>query len=43
MTRVTLREGRVVHHRDYWDLAELAASGVPAGHRILRAALRPLA
>lgn len=43
MTRVKLLEGKIVHHRDYWDLAELGLSAVPHGQRILRAALRPLA
>jgi hypothetical protein len=35
--------GKVRWHRDYWDLATLAASAVPGGERILRALLKPLA
>lgn len=43
MSRVTARAGRVTQHRDYWDLGELAASGVPGGQKILRTLLRPFA
>ena len=35
--------GKVVYHRDYWDLAALFASAVPGGQRMLRLLLRPLA
>jgi len=43
MTRVRARDGKVFDHRDYWDLGELAASGLPGGQRVLRAVLRPFA
>lgn len=43
MSRVRAREGKIVDHRDYWDLAELAASGIPYGQRALYAVLRPFA
>jgi hypothetical protein len=42
-SRVRAREGRVYDHRDYWDLGELFASGLPGGDRVLRALLRPFA
>ena len=42
-TRVHAREGRVVDHRDYWDLSELAASAVSFGERVRHALLKPLA
>ncbi len=42
-TRVQARDGRVVDHRDYWDLSELAASIVPFGERVRHALLKPLA
>jgi hypothetical protein len=43
MTRVVARSERITQHRDYWDLGELAASGVPGGQRILHALLKPFA
>ena len=43
MSRVAARGGRITQHRDYWDLGELAASGVLGGQRILRALLKPFA
>lgn len=43
MTRVRARDGKIYDHRDYWDLGELAASGLPGGKRVLRAVLRPFA
>jgi len=36
------RGGLITYHRDYWDLANLFASAVPGGERMLRAVLRPL-
>jgi len=36
------RDGRVVMHRDYWDLANLLATTVPGGQQVLRAMVRPL-
>lgn len=43
MTRAIARDGRIVDHRDYWDLGELAASPIPGGQRILHALLSPFA
>lgn len=43
MTRVRARDGKLVHHRDYWDLAELGTSALPQGNRLLRAVLKPFA
>ena len=43
MTRVSARSGRITQHRDYWDLGELIASGLPFGPRVLRTVLRPIA
>jgi steroid Delta-isomerase len=43
VTRVRARGGRIVDHRDYWDLSELAASTLSFGERVRRALLRPLA
>ena len=42
-TRVRARGGRIIDHRDYWDLSELAASSVSFGERMRRTLLRPLA
>lgn len=35
------RDGRVVHQRDFWDLATLFASALPGGRTVLRTVLRP--
>ena len=43
MTRVSAKDGRITQHRDYWDLGELIASGLPYGPRVLRTVLRPIA
>lgn len=43
VTHVLLRDGLVLEHRDYWDLAELFASAIPGGRTALRWALKPLA
>lgn len=43
VTRVRARAGRIVDHRDYWDLSEMLASSVSFGERIRRTLLRPLA
>jgi hypothetical protein len=43
VTHARAREGRVFYHRDFWDLGELFASGLPGGRQVLRAVLRPLA
>lgn len=43
MTRARTRSGRIVDHRDYWDLGELLASSMPAGKRLLHALVSPLA
>lgn len=42
MTRLRARDGKVIDHRDYWDLGELVASTIPGGQRILRKVLSPL-
>ena len=43
VTRVQARDGKIVDHRDYWDLSEMFASAVSFGERIRRTLLRPLA
>ncbi len=43
VSHLTGRDGKVQAHRDYWDLANFLASGVPGGERLLRFALKPLA
>ncbi len=43
VTRARVLHGRIQHHRDYWDLGELAVSAVPGGKRILHALLKPFA
>ncbi len=40
VTHAKGRNGKVVYHRDYWDLAELVASFIPGASRMLRIALR---
>jgi ketosteroid isomerase-like protein len=42
-TVVHARTGRIIDHRDYWDLGEMFASSVPWGMRLLHAVRRPLA
>ncbi len=41
VTHVRSENGRIVFHRDHWDLANLAASALPGGPALLRTALRP--
>ena len=41
ISHVRASQGKVLYQRDYWDMTSLVASGVPAGTRLLRAALRP--
>ena len=43
MTRASAKDGRIVDHRDYWDLGELVTSPLPGGVRILHALLSPFA
>lgn len=42
-THLRAQNGRVVYHRDYWDLGEMFASAIPGGHKALRFLLKPLA
>jgi hypothetical protein len=42
-THLRAKNGRVVYHRDYWDLGEMFASAIPGGHTALRFLLKPLA
>jgi limonene-1,2-epoxide hydrolase len=42
-THLRAMNGRVVYHRDYWDLGEMFASAIPGGHKALRFLLKPLA
>ncbi|MEO7112494.1 MAG: nuclear transport factor 2 family protein [Polyangiaceae bacterium] len=42
-THLRAKSGRVVYHRDYWDLGEMFASAIPGGHTALRFLLKPLA
>jgi len=37
------RGGRILDHRDYWDLGEMLASPLPYGKRLLQLVRRPLA
>ena len=41
VSHLRARDGAIVLHRDYWDMAGLLASGVPGGAWLLRSALRP--
>jgi SnoaL-like domain len=43
VTHARAKNGKVVYHRDFWDLGELAASAVPGGRSALRLLLKPLA
>ena len=43
MSRVRALDGKVVDHRDYWDLSELSASAIPGGEDVRRLLLRPFA
>jgi limonene-1,2-epoxide hydrolase len=43
ITRARARDGRIIDHRDYWDLGELLASTIPRGQRILHTLLSPFA
>ena len=43
VTHARARGGRVVYHRDYWDLGEFFASGLPGGAAALRWLLKPIA
>lgn len=42
-TVVRAHGGRIIDHRDYWDLGEMFASSVPWGLRLLHAVRRPFA
>ncbi len=42
VTHVKTVGGRVVYHRDHWDLATLTASALPGGPSLLRTLMRPL-
>jgi len=42
-TVVHARAGRIVDHRDYWDVGEMMASLVPGGLRLLHLLRKPLA
>lgn len=42
VTRAQVREGRVIHHRDYWDLGEFFTSPLPGGVKLLHFLLKPL-
>lgn len=41
VTQILAQRGRIVLHRDHWDLANLLASAVPGGPMILRGILKP--
>jgi ketosteroid isomerase-like protein len=43
VSHLRAEDGKIRHHRDYWDLAALFASAIPGGRRILRTLLKPLA
>lgn len=42
-TVVHARAGRIVDHRDYWDVGEMMASLLPGGLRLLHLLRKPLA
>ncbi|CAN5625168.1 hypothetical protein BH11MYX1_BH11MYX1_42290 [soil metagenome] len=42
-TVVRAQGGRIIDHRDYWDLGEMLASPLPFGKRLLQLVRRPLA
>jgi limonene-1,2-epoxide hydrolase len=42
-TVVHAHDGKIIDHRDYWDLGEMMASPLPFGLRMLHAVRRPLA
>lgn len=43
VTRVRARGGKIVDHRDYWDVGELVASALPGGMKVLHLFRKPLA
>ncbi|MEO8796859.1 MAG: nuclear transport factor 2 family protein [Polyangiaceae bacterium] len=43
VTRVRARGGKIVDHRDYWDVGELIASAMPGGIKVLHLFRKPLA
>ena len=42
-THLRAENGRVIRHRDYWDLGEMFSNAIPGGHAALRFLLKPLA
>lgn len=43
VTRVRAKDGKIVDHRDYWDVGELLASALPGGTKLLHLLRTPLA
>jgi limonene-1,2-epoxide hydrolase len=43
VTRARAQGGRIVDHRDYWDMGELIASALPGGQRLLHLFRAPFA
>lgn len=41
VTHLRISDGRVVEHRDFWDITAFLSSAVPGGRRLLRAAFKP--
>lgn len=40
-SHVRTEHGKVVYHRDYWDIAGMFAGAIPGGRRLLSAILKP--
>lgn len=41
VTHLRVSNGKVIEHRDFWDITAFLASAVPGGRRLLRAAFKP--
>ncbi len=41
VTHLRCEGGKVIEHRDFWDIAALVTSVLPGGPRLLRAAFKP--
>lgn len=41
VTHLRVSNGKVIEHRDFWDITAFLSSAVPGGRRLLRAAFKP--
>jgi hypothetical protein len=41
VTHIRTKGGRIVYHRDHWDIASLVMTALPGGPALMRAAMRP--